>query len=328
MSFQNCTIRGKGCNPIEYHHSKSDIERGAPDWPMSPSTLKEFAACPQRWKRGYEPPSSDAKDWGSLLDTLVLTPEQFDARYRVRPETFPDAKGVPSTSGNTTACKEWVKACEADGLEIVKRDDLEDVRKAVARLNGDDILNRFLAASDRQVWVIGEWKDAKTGLVIPCQCLVDLLPRTGTEFEGCTGDLKSTRSAAPFVFQRFSSQRGYHVQAAFDLDMLAAAGCARETWAFVLSENFPPYEPGRMILSQEKLAIGRMLYMAWLGLYAQCLTTGKWPGYQDVPGTLDGWSLDNAMPWDEAEAQRAMGQLVEPAADNDLPPEEFNDINV
>jgi hypothetical protein len=304
MSFQNCKIRGIGVNPISYHGDKP-FERGNPAYVISPSTLREIGHCPARWLAGYEPPPSEAKEWGSLLDCLVLTPGDFDARYAVRPLTFPDAKGQPSTSGNTTACKAWVAEQEEAGREIVKADDLAEVKKAIAKIHADDILHRFLQASDKQVWVVGEWLDEKTGLVIPCQCLIDLVPRKDSEFAQSAGDLKSTRSAAPFVFESFSRQRGYHVQAAFDLDILnAATGEERDTWCFVLSENYPPYQTGRMICELVKVNIGRQLYRLHLGRYAQCLKTGVWPDYQAGPGTIQGWSIDHASKLDEMELVR------------------------
>ena len=130
----------------------------------------------------------------------------------------------------------------------------------------------------------------------------------------------------PYVWESYSRQRGYHVQSAFDLDLYnAATGEQRDTWCFVLSENFPPYETGRAILSLEKLNCGRIIYRAYLAKYAKCLATGKWPGYQDGVETLDGWSLDKASKLDELDAMRAIGEIQPVPEVDDAPEDAPND---
>src|SRR5208283_4381679 len=92
---------------------------------------------------------------------------------------------------------------------------LDGATLAKNRLLSDAYLFTYLEASDKQVWVRGEWKDDATGLVIPTKCLLDCVPRVGTKFEFSAGDLKTTRSAHPAIWSRYSLQRGYHLQAAF-----------------------------------------------------------------------------------------------------------------
>ena len=316
MSFQNCKITGSGVDPRAYHDGK--LERGDPRMIVSPSMLKEFSACPARWKAGYSAPDSPSKTWGSLLDTVVLMPHLRETHYAVRPDTYPDDPTKP-WNGNSNSCKAWRAAKEEMGIEVIKREEMEEAQRAGTMLYGDTILGQFLRESQRQVHVSGEWHDdadrLSSRLVVPVQCLIDCVPKGGTEFDECLGDLKSTRSAAPGIWSRYSSQMKYHMQAAFDLDLYnESTGEKRDTWAFLLSENFPPYQTGRAILSQDKIEAGRALYQSYLALYASCLKTGVWIGYEALSErrggvVLQGWCLDDLMPWETQETLNQMDAI-------------------
>jgi exodeoxyribonuclease VIII len=321
MSLKNVTIRGREVNSEEYHEGNG-AKRGDSDFEMSASMLREFGVCASRWLAGYTPPDSEAKDYGSLLDCLYLTPGQFAAKYAVRPDTYKSKDGDKPWNNNATVCREWNEATEAEGRKPLKKTELAEAQAAIRRLESDKILSAFHDVSEKQVWLTGLWTDDATGLTVPVKALVDLAPAKDSEFAACLGDLKSTRAALPSVWSRYSSQRKYHLQGALYLDMWnAATGEARDTWCFILSENFPPYQTGRAMLSQQKLEYGRVLYQAYLARYCQCLKTGVWPDYQTGPGVIQGWSLDDASRWDEMESIAAM----EGAAPDEAPPVEETD---
>jgi hypothetical protein len=280
MSFKSVIIRGKNVDSNRYHEGNG-ASRGDMDYEVSSSMLREFGNCAARWRAGYQPPDSDAKDFGSLLDTLVLTPEQFNARYAIRPETYDSGKdGEKPWNNNATICKEWNKAAEAGNQIPIKKGEWAEAMTAAKRLQDDKTIAALAACSERQVWLTGIYEDEATGLSIPVKALVDYAPKDGSEFSQCLADLKTTRSAK--------------------------TGEERDTWCFILSENFPPYQTGRSMLSQQKVEFGRMIYGAYLAKYAKCLKTGVWPDYQTGPGVIDGWSLDDSTRWDEMEAMQAM----------------------
>jgi len=309
--FKNCKIAGVRVNSDSYHSNKAP--RGTPEYVMSPSSIKAFAGCPSRWKAGYEPPDSDAKQFGNLVDCLVLTPEQFDSRYAVMPSTYKDAKTGEEKpwNGNSNVCKEWLG--EHDGLEIVSRDGLAEAQGAVRRLGEDETLTTFLGASQRQVHVTGEWHD-KSGVIVPVQCLIDCVPKKDSEFQKCLGDLKTTRNAAQPAFSRWCYTASYHIQAAFDLALYTAAtGEDRTDWVFLLVENYAPWETGRRLLGQDLLQIGTQTYEHALSKYARCLKSGVWAGY-DLP---EEFSIINAEPWMEF---NAMENALEFDQTNPQPP--------
>ena len=308
MSFINCRIFGIGIDPAKYHNQS--ISRGDPNYPMSPSALREFMRCPSRWRRGYEPPESKSKEFGSLFDCRLLTPTQFESRYAIQPETYEaesKKKGEPSEtkpwSNNANVCKAWNAEQRAAGREIVTAKELAECDAATARLMADPIIAGWHGQCDTQVQVEGMFQDQATGLFVPVRCLIDYVPRLDSEFASCLGDLKTSTSGSLAFFERQVYQMGYHIQAAFDLALFnAAAKEDRNTWCFIGLENYPPFEPFRRMLDSEFISLGRMAVDAGLRYYAQCLKRDEWPSYDDHSDAVQGWSVVAPSSWMEYEA--------------------------
>lgn len=301
--FQNARIVCRNANPEAYHNQ--DSAPGTKGFAVSSGSLRTFAQCPARFRSGYRPPESAAKDYGSLLDCMVLTPELFVERYAVQPENYENEKGdVKPWNNNAKVCRQWRKKHE--GLEIVTASELATAKAAKSKLSEDSIISDWLAACDFQTWVAGEWKDEETDLVVPVRCLIDCEPRPDTEFSKCLGDLKTTRNAALIPWQRFCYQMGYYIQAAWDIDLyVAATEQDRNTWCWILQENYEPWQTARRMMSQDFLTLGRAEYRQAMSNYCQCLKSGVWPGYDDHDEAVQGWSLVSPMPWMSSEAQFA-----------------------
>lgn len=330
--IKNSRIIGTNVNSELYH--TQEHERGTPGFFMSPSALKEFARCPRRWKDGYEPPESKAKDAGNLFDCLLLTPGQFEHRYAIKPDTYYNEKeGTDKAwNANSTVCKEWL--AEHSDFECVSKEEIDEASEAIAKLQKDDVIREFLANSDRQVLLNAEWHDGATGLVIPIRCLMDLVPRVGTEFAKSLGDLKSTRNAGLTAFRRDCHKMGYHIQAAFDMDLYVEATKEdRVNWCLILLENFKPWQTGKRLLAQDFLDIGRADYRRALTSYAACVKTDHWPDYDENDESVQGWTLVAPEPWMASEGQFAPRLpsyeeylAAQKKAAGDEPPEENDDV--
>jgi hypothetical protein len=301
--FRNAKIVGVGVNPENYHEQKH--ERCSPEFVMSSSSARLFLECPERYKNGYTPPDSDAMIWGNLLDTLVLLPEQFESRYAVKPLTYKSEKdGVKPWNGNSNVCKQWLE--DHKDLVCISNEDYQNALTATKRLMSDETIAEFINCSDKQVHVVGEWFDKKTGLIIPVQCLLDLVPKNDSPFRKTVGDLKTTRNAGVRQFGRWCFTAGYHVQAAWGMDLYMAAvnpkmvedGEERLNWNFILSENYPPYQTGRRTLSEDFIQIGRQTYQHALKMYALAMKSGNWRGY-DIQ---DEFTIIAPEPWQEFSA--------------------------
>lgn len=296
MSFTNARIVGREVNPVDYF--KQEASRGTADYAMSSSLLRNFGECPARFLGGYEPPESKAKEFGRLLDCLILTPGQFSARYAIQPAEYESDDGPKKWNNNAKVCRAWTLEQAERGLEVVTNSDMLEAESAMKRLRADDILNSFLAASDCQIWVEGEWQDEPTGLAIPCRCLIDCVPRLDTEWAKCLGDLKTTRNASIPAWQRWCFQAGYHVQAAFNRALyVAATGEDRPSFCFIVQENFLPWEPARRLMSEDFMALGTAASTTLMSNYCQCLKNGKWPSYDDTDESVQGWTLVQPEPF-------------------------------
>lgn len=342
--FINCKVAGSQVDSKTYHALKDGVERGKPEFVMSPSSAIAFARLSSRWVRGWSPPDTKAKAWGNLIDCRSITPDLFAKRHAVEPLTYPQKRMECPACGSVSEslkckkcdcvrqpvtiekpwrygsdfCDAWKAEQIEAGRDIVSPSQLADCDAAVRRLfepiGDDDTIKRWFDASDRQVLVTGEWKDDETGLVIPVSCLLDFVPRIDSEFSSCLGDLKTTRSAHPLKFSRQAFDFGWHIQAAWDLDLYCAATNEdRNTWCFIMQENFEPWEPNRALFGQEGeighpgfIELGRNPacgYPAILANYCRCLKSGRWPGYNQTDETVQGWCILRPDPY---QAERAM----------------------
>lgn len=350
--FKNCRIAGIGINSENYHNQAAI--RGTPEYVMSPSALKKFASGPQEWvetgraiakikdrlsKSNEEEEiaylkdrlaeledTTQAKEWGKLVDCRLLTPEDFDKRYIVRPSTLPEmVLKCPSCGSVTEAkkcrscgvervetevqtpwssksdlCKEWTQEQQKAGLEPVSRWAMERCDEAVARILSNPIIKKCIECSQKQVHVVGEWHDKATGLVIPVQCLMDLVPRTDTEFvpgvennwPTLAADLKTCSVVDDVGVSKKTNAFGWHIQAAFDLDLLnAAAGTERTDWLIIGQRNFGIYQPFAKLMGQDFITLGRAAYRRSLENYAWCLKNNRFPGPDDTDQSIMGMGI-------------------------------------
>lgn len=308
MSFQpSNTQQGVaiGVNPRDYHAMGEQFQRGDKRRTMSHSELRKFAACPQKWIEGVPEESSDERDWGSLVDCIVTTPDLVETIYAVTPETYlskgkkkADPLEEKEWTWQSKTCRAWRDDKRAQGLEVVTPEMMSNAWKAAKKLTQDPRINALLESSDRQVQVCVDWHDKETGLVIPFKCLLDLLPRDSREI----ADLKTTNSLATHKWSRHVFTYGLHSQGATYLDAYnVAAQANRDTFKHVVQESFPPYSVGRRALPEEFLTLGEAFYRNALAKYCQCLQSGFWPGYDDesdLPGeVIDGWRYIGPEPW-------------------------------
>ena len=332
--IKNAKIVAVNAHSKDYHTQKVE-DRGKPDYVMSSSDLRLFAPCPSKWKNGYELPASQSLEYGSLLDCLVLTPERFEETYALIPSTYkktvlkcPKCGSVTESptcrkckcereeateenpwSAKSETCQAWIEEQKQAGKEVVSQDDLTEANKAKARLLADEQCKLFLDSCERQVWVKAEWHDEETGLVVPVQCLIDLVARPESPFPKSIGDLKSTKLAAIGAWSSWAHKVGYDIQAAWNTDLFVAASKREITnFCFLLSESAFPYEIGRRYMEQSlddpqdmgDIASGRRQYRKIMALYCQCVKRGVWPGYDSTDeSSATGWTLVVPNPYDE-----------------------------
>lgn len=85
--FSAATLIGANTNPEVYHRSNGG-ERGSKEFVMSRSALADFVSCPAKWRAGFESRDTEATRWGTLMDALILSPDKFDERFVIYPDTY------------------------------------------------------------------------------------------------------------------------------------------------------------------------------------------------------------------------------------------------
>jgi hypothetical protein len=302
--FSNARVVGVDVDPNDYHRLQG--ERGKQEFIVSNSMLKDFAKCPRKWRVGGEPErDSDACRWGELIDARALSPSKFEKRFAVCPAMYPceptkkDPRTEKKWTRQATYCNEWESARFGEGRLVIKADEFNSSRDAIGRLQNDEGIAALLACSQTQVHVAAEYRDRATGITVPVKGLIDLVPYKNAPFYGRTlADLKTTRNASARNWVREVFQYGYAIQAALYLDLYTAAtGEDRTSFIHVLSESTPPYEPGKRLLTQEFVEIGRRFYHSTLSLYCACLARDVWPSYDDSHDNINGWAFCGPEPW-------------------------------
>lgn len=304
--------------PHAIYFSES-TKRGSKDFCMSASALKAFDVCPSRWVKGWNPPESEAKLRGSILDVRLLTPKQFDQRFSVQPAKYvtdgmqcPQCKSITDSqkcakckcervkvnvekdwSNQSATCQEWVAEQEKSGAEVITAKDVSEADTAIERLKSNEIVSAFLECSQKQVMLQAEWHDPKTGLIIPLRCMMDLVPNGDSEFSSCLGDLKRVWNGNPASWMFDAEKNGAHIQASFYTDLMnGIEGNHRDTFCFIASESFEPYETSLMMMTdgegEKFIEMGRYAYRRMLANYCHCLASGEWPGYNH--SGVQGWT--------------------------------------
>lgn len=301
MTIKNASIESVQTDPAYYHqYNPGDNERGSKNFVISRSSLMEFNRCPNRWVKGYGKAKTDSLSYGNMLDAFILDNSKFASQFVVKPDTYVNSKGKDSSwTRKSKDCASWEDNQIAGGKNIISSAEMAMVIRAKEVMYQDEVIKAVLESSDFQVMIVAEWHCKETGLVIPLKCLIDIAPRKDSHFHMYLADLKSCRTAAPGQWAREVYNWGYHVQAAFYMDMYeAATGEVRNVFAHVLQESFEPFEVGRRMLSEEFVEEGRDKYVNAMSKYCHCLKTGKFLGYDSYTQTVfDGWTCTDPEAW-------------------------------
>ena len=286
--FTNARIVGS--NMTRDRYPNVGLPRGDAKLSISQSDLKIISSNSHKWRFGPEQEDTDATRFGALLDCILLTPEQFAARYAVIPETYHDEKTGAEKPWTFAAniCKAWRE--QHEGKDHVKTAEMGDAQRAVEVLKADPDIFALLTGAQCQVLITADFM-AENGVIVPVAGLIDVVPAGGP----CLADVKTAADGSAGGWARQVFSRGMHVQAAFYLDLWNAANPddQRSEFRHIVVENETPFEVGRRLLDAEFITLGRDHYEHALEKYARCLKSGNWPTF-DLAGE---WTLTSAEPW-------------------------------
>lgn len=162
-----------------------------------------------------------------------------------------------------------------EGRAIISNDDLKMILAMEKSVKAHPLAKQLIGAGTTEVSVF--WDDPFSGL--PCKARPDQIPGA---IKNTLIDLKSTRDASSYGFQRSVVSFGYHRQAAFYLDGMAkATGKDYDLFAFVAVETTEPYRTEVYTLSPTFIERGRTEYQMLITLENKCRQAGEWPNYQN-----------------------------------------------
>lgn len=243
-----------GVSEADYHAIGHEVA-------LSKSLLWDFYPSPWAWARREPKKATEAMVWGSLVDCLLLQPDQFNACFAVS----------PFDSFQTKEARIWR---DAQSLPIITRDTLQEAWRAVKVLEENGRVNAIISQSKPQVSVFANVQFPDIGTPYGAKCRIDLLPFS--EGEKIIWDLKTVASLSRLEWTILD--RGYHVQAAWYLDLYnLASGDDRDSFGFIFQESKPPYEIALVELDSDAIAAGREWYVKAVQRWHECQTTGIYP---------------------------------------------------
>ena len=245
-------------NNTEYHADTSAI---------SASGLRLFARSPAHYYAAYLDPNrterqpTAAMKIGTATHCAILEPERFNKEYTAMPE------GIDR---RTTAGKQAYAELLASGAEVLADDDMARVMNMACAFRDNNISR---ALFDRKHAV--EQSICATINGVSCKCRPDFFTADGL----LVMDVKTTKDASPEEFGRSAWSLGYHVQAAFYRRVIGAATGTTPDFIFGCVESEAPHLVAYYSTPQYLLDYADGLIDTLLERYAECMASGKWPGY-------------------------------------------------
>lgn len=205
---------------------------------------------------------TEATAIGTATHMAILEPDRFALHYAIRPD------GI---DGRTKSGKEWFAAQEEAGREVLSTSVGRLVGAMRDAVRGHKLASAALRSGKPEVTMA--WADAETGLA--CKARPDWLREPAHVF-----DVKSTIDAHPAQFSRQASNLRYYMRAAWTLDALRLSS-DEATYSFIVIEKTAPHPVIVAAYNSEAIEWARIQNRAALRRFADCLSSGKWPGYSD-----------------------------------------------
>lgn len=214
--------------------------------PISYSAIKNFQLSPEHLIHYYASPreKTDALIFGSLVDTLILTPNEYEANFIVAPD-------VDRRTKEGKATYEAFKI-QAEGKTIISLDQLLQARAICHKAVNHPIFSSYLEGEKQKVI---NFLDRETG--IHCTTRLDNL---NSRF---IVDLKTTVLAEPDSFMRSAYNFGYHIQAGMYKKALNSLGINVPYYLLAIEKEAPyglaVYKAGADFMRKGEAMVNRLL---------------------------------------------------------------------
>lgn len=234
----------------------------------------------------YPPkPEGDALILGKAAHCLILGDEVFAENFAYVPEDAPrrptsvQIAAFERTGAWSEAAAEggpWWAAfdAEATGRSLLTAEQVTRIGYMAENLAANILCVELLKSDLVEVSMI--WQDEITGLWLKSR--PDCIPSNGFDFS----DLKTfSPKGSDLVLsaQRAVTDHGYAVQMAMACEGAEHVfGMTATMCALIFTQTSEPYEPVPIMLDEEAIHWGRVLFRDGLNKIAHGLKTGEWPG--------------------------------------------------
>ena len=230
----------------------------------SSTRLKELMRSPAHLRYMDENPKfGDALVIGDAFHTMVLESQDFTNRFVTGPDVDRRTKDGKA---------EWAAFAETVGTRKILTYDQNLMVTGMAKAVMSNTMAHELVLSRTETELTLFWR----ALGIACKSRID-----GFNLNNRAAfDLKSCENANRDEFARSIANFKYHVQAAWYLDSLNAAGFPAETIVFIAVEKVAPYGVALYELDDDAIEEGRIQIAKHLPILANCEDRNDWPGYE------------------------------------------------
>ena len=283
----NALITAPGAYPdvsIEDYHRNANL---LPAPSLSASGMKSLlTASPFHFwassPMNPEPPEEDSAphlNVGKAAHDMLLLSDRWPDHYHVLPEGYRSS----ATKKFADAIEEEKEAREA-GKVILRHQDALVVERVASAIGLHDLASVALSSGQPETTLV--WQDKETGVWLRCR--PDWLPNSVVNGGAVrvVSDLKfmAPTNCSPRGFETAIWRFMYHVAAAHYFDGIAQIYGDRPThWLHIVVEKEFPFSVSLYPLPEGDIARGRGQARIAIRRFADCLSSGKWPGWADEP---------------------------------------------
>lgn len=229
---------------------------------------KYWATSPYNPNR-FPVETSKALDIGRAAHCLVLGEPEFNKHFIVSP--YDDFRKKEAQEWRDEQTRTVLKKADFDMVTIL----------AAAQKRSAQCMRAFENGKPEKSLI---WKDKETGIWLRAR--PDWLPNDPRA--GFVVEFKSALTIAPRQWSSAAFTYGYHLQAAMQVDGVAEVmGVKPLGVAHCVQEKDPPYLAELRLFGPEQIDWGRKQYRKGLHIFADCLSSGNWPGFTSEPSFIE-----------------------------------------
>jgi hypothetical protein len=224
----------------------------------SSSTLKKIHQKTLLHALSIKTEQSPAMILGSAIHCAILDPERYDSDFLISP------KFDKRTSAGKAAFADFERL--SDGKTIIDEEMAEKIKGIKNSVLTHPIAKEMLSSGEAEYSYYSE--DSETGLKTKC--------RPDYHNSDALIDLKTTLDASYEGFSRQIGNMGYHIQAAFYLDVFNKSQSLNyKDFYFIAVENTAPYAVAIYRLNSEQIEHGRIAYRSAIKQLSEYLKSGE-----------------------------------------------------